>query len=581
MSVELMAPAKNMEGLVDAINSGADSVYFGLKKFNARNVIENFSLEEMCDAIRYAHNLGKKAYLTLNTLVKDEEFDEAIEYAKIAINAGIDAIIIQDIGIYRELSLYDVPLIASTQMTICNRRGVLVAKEMGFKRVVLARELNINEIETIANDTEGIELECFIHGGLCIAYSGQCHVSSVFHHKAANRGICQTPCWDDYTLYCENQAVDGGKIIKPNDMYGIHHIPILSRAGIAALKIQGRTRNVAYIKTVVSLYRKYIDKLDEMDDFEPTHEEKELLKTQSPRGLMRGNLDLSVNREFVIQSDYKYCPKIDYYEKYTENQCAELKKISIRLNDLSNIDVAFLSRNISRIYLSYDLFVPLNYDAIVSLKSIAPVYLVMPTLIERYDVSITEVAELVKKYNVDGLSLSNIGDLIYTKYIPCDFVVERSFNVCNQNSVDFLRTCGISCISLPFELTPEECKRISESTNFTCERTVYGRPILMQMKYCLISRSNECPEQCNRCHGNKKYTLVGEECAFLVCTNRNRTETTLFPQKKIALPVFENDVDFCRFEFTDESTLKINAIIDMYLHGRYPCGDYINDLGSI
>ena len=535
----------------------------------------------MRKAIEYVHSAQKKAYLALNTLIKDEEFDEAIEYARHAVSAGVDAIIVQDIGLFSALSRYNVPLIASTQLTVCNSRGVKMTRSMGFKRVVLSRELNVSEIEAIAKIAEGIELECFIHGGLCIGYSGQCHASSVFDHKAANRGMCQTPCWDNYTLYRGDTAIDGGRIIKPKDMYGIHHIPLLEKIGVTALKLQGRTRNLDYVRTVVSTYRKYIDRMESALSTEPSEEEKALLEMQSPRGLMKGNLELSRNESFVIKSDYVCYPKPRHVEEYEEAPCAKPEKISVRLYDLCNIDPEGLSRNISRIYLSYDLFTSANCNKIASLRSVAPIYMVMPTLIERYDASVDEVSELVKKYGISGISMSNIGDLIYARHISCDFTLERSFNVCNRHTAEYLKEYGASCMSLPFELTPEECVKLSGRSEFSFERTVYGRPTLMQMKYCLISKSNECPEKCAKCSANEKYALVGENKAFLVYINSNRTETTLLPMKKIALPILDNDAEYCRFEFSDESTEQINVILDMYSSGHYPIGDYISDIGSI
>lgn len=580
MSIELMAPVKNSAGLVEALNSGADSVYLGFKEFNARCIAENFDVASMINAIKYVHKRHKKAYLTLNTLIKDSEIERAVKYAEIAVEAGIDAIIVQDIGVFTRLLDRGVPLIASTQMTICNRRGIEVAKKMGFSRVVLARELNIDELELIAQNAEGIELECFIHGGLCIGYSGQCNISSVFENAAANRGVCQTPCWEDYTLYCNNCVLDSGKLMKPKDMYGIDHIPLMRRIGITALKIQGRTRSLDYIRNVVSIYRKYINDSTSTNTINLSGDELELLRLQSPRGLMRGNLETCVNTSFVVESKCTPLPINEPDETYELAPCGTPKKIAAQFDDLSAINVKYLYRGLARIYLSLDSFIPENSLIIAELKLIAPIYMVMPTLIERYDIGYQEIENIVKTYNIDGISLSNIADLIYLEKINCEFSVERSFNICNKDTVNFLKNKGINSISLSFELTPAESIELSDKVDMIFERTVYGRPILMQMKYCLISKTNQCISNCRKCQKGDKYILSGRN-SYLLSINPKRTETTLRPLKKLALPILEKDVEFVRFEFSDETTFQINSILGMYSSGYYPLGDYLNNVGSI
>lgn len=178
--IELLSPAGDFECLKAAVQNGADSVYFGSDAFSARAFAHNFSPQELKKAIHYAKIRGVKTNLTLNTLIKDDEFKAAIQLAKTAYEAGIDAIIVQDFGLANKLIEYfpDLPIHASTQMTVHNLTGALVLQELGFKRVVLARELSMNEIEYIGKNTN-IEIECFAHGALCISYSGQCLFSSM------------------------------------------------------------------------------------------------------------------------------------------------------------------------------------------------------------------------------------------------------------------------------------------------------------------------------------------------------------------------------------------------------------------
>ena len=193
--VELLSPVGDFNCLKAAVQNGADSVYFGSSTFSARAFATNFSQDNLKKAIEYAKIRGVKTHLTLNTLIKDTEFDEAFNLAKKAYELGIDAIIVQDLGLAMALirNFPDLPIHASTQMTVHNLNGALKLQELGFKRVVLARELSINDIDYICKNTN-IEIETFIHGALCIYYSGQCLFSSMLGGRSGNRGKCAGPC---------------------------------------------------------------------------------------------------------------------------------------------------------------------------------------------------------------------------------------------------------------------------------------------------------------------------------------------------------------------------------------------------
>ncbi len=199
--IELLSPAGNLECLKAAVQNGADSIYFGVAKFNARFYATNFGLTALKEAITYCKLRNVKTHLTLNTLIKNSEFEDAVNLAKDAYEAGIDAIIIQDLGLAKYLIDHfpDLPIHASTQMTAHNLQGVLELEKLGFKRVVLSRELSIDEIEYICHNTK-VEIEVFIHGALCICYSGQCLFSSAVGGRSGNRGKCAGPCRLPYEL---------------------------------------------------------------------------------------------------------------------------------------------------------------------------------------------------------------------------------------------------------------------------------------------------------------------------------------------------------------------------------------------
>ena len=212
--IELLSPVGNFEGLKAAVQNGADSIYLGSDTFSARAFADNFTPEELKKAIHYAKIRGVKTNLTLNTLIKDDELEIAIQLAKTAYQSGIDSIIVQDLGLATTLiKLFpDLPIHGSTQMTVHNLNGALVLQKLGFKRVVLARELSMNEIDYICKNTN-IEIECFVHGALCISYSGQCLFSSMLGGRSGNRGKCAGPCRLPYELLENNKKITSGFLL--------------------------------------------------------------------------------------------------------------------------------------------------------------------------------------------------------------------------------------------------------------------------------------------------------------------------------------------------------------------------------
>ncbi len=265
-SPELLSPVGDFECLKAAVQNGANSVYLGAASFNARAKATNFDNEELAKAIHYAKLRNVTVHLTLNTLIKDEEFNDAVNLAINAYNLGVDAIIIQDLGLANYLlkNYPEIPLHASTQMTVHNLDGVKQLENRGFSRVVLSRELSLEDIEYIRNNTS-IELEVFIHGALCISYSGQCLLSSMIGGRSGNRGLCAQPCRLPYELIEENmeskkvKSLDKGYLLSPRDNLGIEYLPELIKMGVDSFKIEGRMKTPTYVGTVTRIYRKYID----------------------------------------------------------------------------------------------------------------------------------------------------------------------------------------------------------------------------------------------------------------------------------------------------------------------------------
>lgn len=256
-NIEILAPAGSFESLVAAVNAGADAVYVGGTRFGARAHANNFDERQLIEAIDYVHLHGRRIYLTINTLLKEEELEnELYDYLLPFYERGIDAVIVQDIGVLSYLKEYfpKLPIHASTQMTITDTNGVRFLEEQGVSRVVLARELGLSEISEIVKNTS-VEIECFVHGALCYCYSGQCLYSSLLGGRSGNRGECAQPCRLPY-------EVEGGEksyIMSLKDICTLNILPELVEAGITSFKIEGRMKKPEYVSTVVSMYRKYLD----------------------------------------------------------------------------------------------------------------------------------------------------------------------------------------------------------------------------------------------------------------------------------------------------------------------------------
>lgn len=265
--VELLAPAGNMAALHAAVAGGADAVYLGLETFNARRGADNFTLETLREACDFAHLRGVSIYVTMNTIILPDEVGEALECVRQAYRAGADGFIVQDIGLAAEISrtLPEASLHLSTQMNTHNLAGVRAAARLGAERITLAREVSLDEIALLcaAAAEEGMEVEVFAHGALCVCYSGQCFMSSMIGGRSANRGMCAQACRLPYEL--QNKALQkslpspGDHLLSPQDLCTVDRVDDLVAAGVASLKIEGRMKSPEYVFAVTSVYRKALD----------------------------------------------------------------------------------------------------------------------------------------------------------------------------------------------------------------------------------------------------------------------------------------------------------------------------------
>ena len=269
-SVELLAPAGSMIALHAAVSAGADAVYLGASSFNARRSADNFTLETLREACDYAHLRGVKVYLTVNTIILPSELYDALELVRQAYRAGVDAFIVQDLGLAQEIArtIPQTRVHISTQMNT-HTKDVLVAEAaLGAKRVTLARELSLTEVADLSHFAAelGMETECFAHGALCVCYSGQCFMSSMVGGRSANRGMCAQACRLPYEL--RNRALrksldaPGEHLLSPKDLCTAEILPGLIRAGVSSLKVEGRMKSPEYVSCVVRIYRSVLDRFN-------------------------------------------------------------------------------------------------------------------------------------------------------------------------------------------------------------------------------------------------------------------------------------------------------------------------------
>ena len=288
--MKIVAPAGNMERFYSAISATADEIYLGLKGFGARRNAENFTVEELKKAIDYAHLRGSRIFLTLNTIMTNREIELLYPTLKDLYNYGLDAIIVQDLGYaeYLHKNFPSIEIHGSTQMTVANYYEINYLKELGFKRIVLPRELSFEEIKEIRKYTD-MELEVFVSGSLCISFSGNCYMSSFIGGRSGNRGMCAQPCRKEYKTSCGEKSY----FLSPKDqLYGIDEIKKLQKIGVESIKVEGRMKDVSYVYETVSYFRNLINGIDKEEN---THK---LFNRGYSKGYFYDNDKTIMNRDY-------------------------------------------------------------------------------------------------------------------------------------------------------------------------------------------------------------------------------------------------------------------------------------------
>ena len=332
--MELLSPAGSYEAVIAAVQSGADAVYLGGQRFGARQSAKNFEIRDMKKWIDYCHLYGVKVYVTVNTLIKDSELEDLAEYVKDLASINADALIVQDMGAVTLIRTVapTMPIHASTQMTATSLEDVQFLENLGIERVVLSRELSAAEIKYISDNTS-CELEVFVHGALCMSFSGQCLMSSILGGRSGNRGRCAQPCRLSYTL--ENRK---GFLLSPKDLCLAEEIKILDEIGVASLKIEGRLKRAGYVATVVGVYRKLMDTLKK-----PDREDIKALSDAFGRGFTKGFFGSETGKKMMSHenssnaSDHIFSP--DAVARTKED--ANFRKIPVTISAKAKIGENF------------------------------------------------------------------------------------------------------------------------------------------------------------------------------------------------------------------------------------------------
>src|SRR6266545_1357358 len=303
---ELLAPAGSLDAVRAALGNGADAIYLGVDRFNARDEGAQLTLDDLEQSCRLAHAYGARIYLTFNILFKPAELNDALHHLGRCIDRGIDAAIVQDLGAVRLITkIYPgLEIHGSTQMTVHDERGARVLRDLGCDRVVLARENTLDDIRTIRGAVPELMLESFVHGALCIAYSGQCYMSGMISERSANRGSCAQSCRKDYVLAdtASGAELDRGYLISARDLGAWEHLADIADAGIHTLKIEGRKKKPEYVATVTHGYREFLDRLAAGDSRPPTPAEVQPLVQIFSRGFTGGMYGGRAGRDYVTRT---------------------------------------------------------------------------------------------------------------------------------------------------------------------------------------------------------------------------------------------------------------------------------------
>ena len=517
--VELLAPAGNFEIFKDVINSGADAVYLGGKIFNMRMHRKdfNFSNDELEEAIKIAHSLNKKVYITVNNLLSSEDLLEAEEYFRYLEKIQPDAIIVQDMAVIKLIKDLNINLnIHSSVMTnVHNLETVKRLEELGVTRIVTSRDIDLNTIKQFSSKTN-MEFEYFVHGDMCVANGAQCLYSGMLFGKSSNRGLCMKPCRWGYKISKEDKLYNTTFPMAVKDMYMYENIPELIEAGVVSFKIEGRMRDADYLIDLINSYsdaiNRYIEdpiNYDRKKDAQKLYDNR---KRDMSTAFAFGNPGLSnINEryegtgkfystgkvfskpidEFDIEED-----KIEEIKSIllTENKKDIKPKLSVKVNSYEGAMIA-IEEGVDNIYLSGEVFepnMPFNKKEILDItknKKESKIYLGLPRMMFEKDFSKYNHLLRNNDLGLDGILATNLGNINKFKDLNLEIRGDYSLNIYNKYASKFFKEEGISVGTLSCESPVKNTKDLLLESELPLEVIVHGSPVVMHMSHDLYENT--------------------------------------------------------------------------------------------
>ena len=519
-AVELLAPVGNFEIFKEVIHSGADAVYLGGKIFNMRMHRKdfNFTNEELEEAIKIAHSLKKKIYITVNNLLSSYDLTQAEDYLRYLEKLGPDALIVQDmsvIDLIRTLGL-NLNIHSSVMMNVHNFETIKALEELGVTRVVTSRDIDLKTIKQFSVRTN-MEFEYFVHGDMCVAHGAQCLYSGILFGKSGNRGLCMKPCRWGYKINKEGQQYDTTFPMAVKDMYMYEHIPELIEAGVVSFKIEGRMRDASYLVDLINYYSDAIDRyIDDPISYNRKKHAKELFENRKrdfSTAYAFGNPGLSnINERYegigkFYSTGKVFSNPVDEFD-IKEERVSEIKDIlsldEVKINKpeltvkVNNYEAAMLAINegVDKIYLSGEVFepdAPFTKEEIINItksKKNSKIYLGLPRMMFEDDFSKYNHLLRNNDLGIDGLLVTNLGAISKFKDLGLELVGDYSLNIYNALSANFYKNLGLEMATLSCESPVNNTKDSLLNSDLDLEIIVNGSPVVMYMSHDLYENTN-------------------------------------------------------------------------------------------
>ena len=589
--LELLAPAGKMEALHSVVAAGADAVYLGGKRFNMRALKNdfNFTDDELKYAVDFMHHRNRKIYITINNLYNSNEMDDIANYLSFLQDLGVDALIVQDLGIVDlcEKMQLDLPLHASVQMGIANLEAVRTLAAKGFQRVILSKNVSLTEIKQISTGSN-IGIEYFVHGDLCTSHTGQCFMSSFVSGESGNRGKCRKPCRWQYELqgFKEPEYEGYQHFLAHKDLCLYPYLPQMVDAGISSFKIEGRMRSAEFLAYLVSTYRRALDRLiDDPDSYQM--DEKALLGLQEKRirDYTAGNLiepldlkDIGFDgkREPAIFSVPESLPKLELSHPIAQLTLVPqtIPELTVRVGGLDGLQ-KIGELGVENIVLGYDQtrqngqnWSPsaINEAGEMLKNTSTKIYLETPRIVSQNDLqSIRKIKKATDSASIYGLVVNDLGSLNIFKDSGLELWGGYGLNTLNRNAASFLQGLGINRVTASLEMRSDDLEMLLNSDT-PAELMVHGPLPCMVSDFCVIRAAQaEQNEECSLYCLQDEFALV-DGCGqkYRIVTDYNCRNYLLFPY------------DLCLFPYLPQ--LCAWGVKSLRIDGQYYKPEKIRDI---